>query len=143
MPLHNDKDKVWAGWLVDGLGDQDAAIQEKLVAALMAINIPKATIKQGVLNMWWRPQSPFIDVICQLDGTITATIHIQPFGSHLWVGRAADANWLTDNYYKRMAAQAFLGAVDLAILATLSSSASQGDAHVHVIQDQTLVTGKA
>ena len=118
MPLKNSKDKSWEGWLVDGLGGQEADFQDALVRALEGRNIPKSTIKTGTVNMWWRKDSRYIDVISELDGRITTTIHIQPYGTSLWIGRAAEQAqaW---NYYKRMAGSSFISTVDRCIKETI------------------------
>jgi hypothetical protein len=36
MPLSNDRDKMWAGWLADGLGGQEKQAAEALISALKA-----------------------------------------------------------------------------------------------------------
>ena len=41
--------------------------------------------------LWWRRDSRFIDVESSMDGEI-ATIHVQEYGTALWVGRAAGSN---------------------------------------------------
>jgi hypothetical protein len=121
MPLSNDKEKMWFGWLAEGLGGQDKEAQQALIGTLQACNMPKTSIRSGNLNMWWRPQSAYVDLTCELDGKVNVTIHLQPFGSYLWVGRAVDGSWIRDNYYKRMATQAFLDTVDHAIVETLEA----------------------
>jgi hypothetical protein len=123
MPLSNDKDKLWDGWLADGLGERDEDVTQAVLAALQARDMPKTTIRPGTVNMWWRPKSLCIDLTCDLDGRVNVTIHVQPFGSVLWVGRAVDGSWIRDNYYKRMATRAFLETVDRTILETLESVA--------------------
>jgi hypothetical protein len=67
--------------------------------------------------MWWRKDSPYIDVTSTLDGSITSTIHMQEYGTSLWVGRALESSsqW---NYYKRMAASAFIETIDRCIRET-------------------------
>ena len=60
MPLKNDKDKMWDGWLVDGLGGQEEAFHKALVAALQARDIPRCTVQTGTVNMWWRKNSLYI-----------------------------------------------------------------------------------
>lgn len=137
MPIGNDKDKIWVGWLTDGLGGREADCQQALARAIEERQIPKTTVQRGTVNMWWRPQSQYIDVICELDGKITATIHVQPFGSGLWIGRAADGNWITDNYYKRMAATAFLETVDRCIGETLETMS--GGLQVRKVEEQPAV----
>ena len=117
MPLMNDVNKTWDGLLVDDLGGQEETYQKALVAALQARNIPKCTVKTGTVNMWFREKSLYIDVISTLDGSITSTIHIQAYGTSLWVGRAVEA-FRQRNYYKRMAASAFVETIDRCIRET-------------------------
>jgi len=114
MPLKNDVDKVWDGWLIDGLGGREEAFQKALVTTLETRNIPKCTVKAGTVNMWWRKDSRYIDVTSTLDGSVTSTIHIQEYGTSLWVGRALESTsqW---NYYKRMATSAFIETIDRCI----------------------------
>lgn len=128
IPLANDKDKFWSGWLVDGLGGREAEVLDSLLAALDARNIPKASIRHGNVNMWWRRDSLFIDVTSSMDGQITTTIHVQEYGTSLWVGRAAESYKQT-NYYKRMAAAAFLETVDRCIRDTLIEAAGEPAVH--------------
>lgn len=118
MPLSNNVDKDWTGWLVDDLGGKEADFQKALVAALEARKIPKGKVKAASVNMWWRPDSRCIDVTSDLDGNIMATIHIQEYGSSLWVGRAVEPTYQW-NYYKRMAASAFAITVDRCIRDTI------------------------
>jgi hypothetical protein len=117
MPLNNDVNKFWTGWLIDGLGGQEESYQKALVKALEVRNIPKSTVRSGTVNMWWRKDSRFIDVTSSLDGAITCTIHIQEYGTSLWVGRAVES-YMQSNYYKRMAASAFIETIDRCIRET-------------------------
>jgi hypothetical protein len=116
MPLKNDPEKDWVGWLVDDMASQEEAYQNKLAAALEARNIPNCTVKKGQVNMWWK-DSGYIDVTSTMDGSVTATIHIHGYGTSLWIGRAVDTHqqW---NYYKRMATQAFIETIDRCIRET-------------------------
>ena len=132
MALSNDKEKVWTGWLVDGAGGKETAVHEALRGALVGRNIPKSEVTVGRLNMWWRKDSLFIDVKSSMDGVIQATIHVQEYGTSLWVGRAAESYRQT-NYYKRMAAAAFLETVDRCILETIQSVS--GEKAVRVVLD--------
>jgi len=123
MPLKNDKDVDWVGWLVEGLGGQEEVFQKALVGALQSRNMPKASILPGTVNMWWRKESRYIDVLSELDGRIMATVHIQPYGTSLWVGRAVE-QFGASNYYKRMAGMAFLWTVDRCIKETVLTMAA-------------------
>jgi hypothetical protein len=132
MPLRNDANKVWDGWLVDGLGGQEEAYQKALVKALQSRNIPKCTVMAGAVNMWWRKDSRYIDVTSTLDGSITTTIHIQSYGTSLWIGRALEASrqW---NYYKRMAASAFVETTDRCVRETTLTMVDA--ASIHDVED--------
>jgi len=117
MPLRNDVNKTWAGWLVDGLGGREEAYQKALVETLKSRDIPKCTVTAGTVNMWWRKDSRYIDVTSTMDGSIMSTIHIQEYGTSLWIGRALEAS-SQHNYYKRMAASAFVETIDRCIRET-------------------------
>lgn len=132
MPLSNDKEKYWVGWLVDGLGGRETDVQQQLAAAIEARNIPKASVRSGTVNMWWRKDSRFIDVSSSMDGTITTTVHVQEYGTSLFVGMAAESYKQT-NYYKRMASAAFLETVERCIRETLESIA--GASALHSVSD--------
>jgi hypothetical protein len=117
MPLKNDVGKDWVGWLVDGLGGREEEYWTTLAEALKARSMPRTSVKTGRVNMWWRKDSRYIDVTSQLDGEITTTIHVQEYGTSLWIGRAAESS-KQYNYYKRMASGAFVETVDRCIAET-------------------------
>jgi hypothetical protein len=127
VPLSNDKDKSWTGWLVNGLGGREAELVEILGTNLVNSDIPKTTVRGGTVNMWWRKDSRYVDVTSTLDGTITSTIHVQEYGRNLWIGRAVESFRWTDNYYKRMAIAAFIDAIDICISQTLEKMATAED----------------
>ncbi len=91
MPLTNNVSKMWEGWLIDGLGEQEELFHNALVTTLEAFNIPKCIVTAGNVNMWWRKDSRIIDVKCSVDGPIACTIHIQEYGPSLWIGRAVES----------------------------------------------------
>jgi hypothetical protein len=132
MPLKNDVNKAWDGWLVDGLGGQEEAYQKALVEALESRNIPRCTVTSGTVNMWWRKESRYIDVTSTLDGSITSTIHLQEYGTSLWIGRALEAS-SQYNYYKRMAASAFVETIDRCIRETTLTMVDA--AAIHAVED--------
>jgi hypothetical protein len=123
----------WIGWLVDGQGGREEVFQKAFVAALEARDIPKCTIRTGTVNMWWRKDSRHIDVSSSLDGNVMGTIHVQEYGRSLWIGLAIDSSVL-GNYYKRMAASAFVQTVqrciDETILTLVEASAVHNVADV-------------
>ncbi len=86
--------------------------------------------------MWWRKDSRYIDVTSDLDGTITTTIHIQEYGTSLWIGRAVE-NYAHSNYYKRMSARAFIETIDRCIVEAALTLADKSD-----IRDVTDIVGK-
>lgn len=118
MPLSNSTTSNWDGWLVDELGQYLEEFRDSLVKAIDSRNIPNCSVKMGTLNMWWRPGSHYIDVESTLDGSITTTIHFQEYGTSLWIGRAVES-YAQSNYYKRMAARAFLETIDRCIRETI------------------------
>ncbi len=114
MPLNNNPTMEWSGWLIDNLGSRIDDCQKAIVATISARNIPQSKVSTGTVNMWWRRDSRYVDVTSTLDGTITTTIHIQEYGTSLWVGRAVES-FSQSNYYKRMAASAFVETIDRCI----------------------------
>ena len=126
MPLINNASTEWSGWLIDNLGSRINDCQQAIVNTINARNIPQSTVSTGVVNMWWRKDSRYIDATSTLDGTIRTTIHIQEYGTSLWIGRAIES-YASSNYYKRMAASAFVETIDRcirdAILTMVESSA--------------------
>jgi hypothetical protein len=117
MPLNNDVCKLWAGWLIDGLGGREEYYQKALVLALETRSIPKSSVTTGTVHMWWLKNSRHIDVTSDLDGLILSTIHIEEYGRSLWVGRAIES-YSQSNYYKRMAASALIETIDSCIRET-------------------------
>jgi len=132
LPLPNSPETSWTGWLVDGLGGKEASVCESLLQALQAREIPKSKVRAGTVNMWWRRDSRCIDVTSNMDGDITATVHIQEYGTSLFVGRAVAA-FKQRNYYKRMASAAFLWTVDMCVEEALTVIA--GKEAMHLLKD--------
>ncbi len=128
MPIGNSSDKSWTAWLVDGLGGKEEQFYKALWATLKARDIPSTSFKSGTTNMWWRRDSHFIDVTSNMDGKIACTIHLQEYATGLFVGRAAESYSQT-NYYKRMAAAAFLETVDRCIYATILTMVEESEIH--------------
>lgn len=128
MPLTNSVETEWTGWLVDDLGGREQEVCAALAQALEGRDIPKSKVRTGTLNMWWRRDSRFVDVTSNMDGDITATIHVQEYGTSLFVGRAVAA-WKQRNYYKRMASVAFLWTVDECIEEALVTIAGREAMH--------------
>lgn len=114
MPLSNEPTMEWSGWLVDNLGGRAEDCQKAIYAAIKKRDIPRVVISFSTVNMWWRKSSRCIDVASTLDGTIVTTIHIEEYGSSLWLGRAIESH-AKSNYYKRMAARAFIETIDRCI----------------------------
>ncbi len=132
MPLPNSVETDWTGWLVDQLGGREEEVCNALAKALDGRNIPKCKVRIGTANMWWRRDSRCIDVTSNMDGDITATIHVQEYGTSLFIGRAVAA-WKQRNYYKRMASAAFLATVDRCVEEALETIA--GRASMHELKD--------
>ena len=114
MPLNNNASMEWSGWLIDNLSSRIDECQQAIVATIKAREIPQSTISTGRVNMWWRKDSRYIDATSNLDGVITTTIHLQEYGTSLWIGRAVES-YAQSNYYKRMAASAFVETIDRCI----------------------------
>ena len=126
MPLNNNASMEWSGWLIDNLSSRIDECQQAIVTTIKAREIPQSTVSTGRVNMWWRKDSRYIDATSNLDGIITTTIHIQEYGTSLWIGRAVES-YAQSNYYKRMPASAFVETIDRcirdAILTLVESSA--------------------
>ncbi|MFN0146540.1 MAG: hypothetical protein ACKVT1_08525 [Dehalococcoidia bacterium] len=132
MALPNSVETDWTGWLIDQLGGREEEVCAALATALEVRNIPKCKVRVGTVNMWWRRDSRCIDVTSNMDGDITVTVHVQEYGTSLFVGRAV-ATWKQRNYYKRMASSAFLLTVDGCIEEALEVIA--GRASMHSLKD--------
>ncbi len=117
MPLGNNPNVEWTGWLIDGCSDRAEEFQKALAAAARSRNLPKCELFGGTLNMWWRKESRYIDFTSELDGTVVVTVHFQEYGTSLWIGRAVEA-YASSNYYKRMATSAFVVTIDRCIRET-------------------------
>jgi hypothetical protein len=129
MPLGNDEQIQWRGWLVDSVGNQCESFSEKLFTAIEQRGIPKCEVEHGTVNMWWRKESLYIDVKSTLDGKFTSTIHLQDYGTSLWIGRAFEGRTWDWNYYKRMAACAFIETIDRCIVDTILSIVDESALH--------------
>jgi hypothetical protein len=128
MPLTNNETKIWEGWLIDDLGGQEQLFHNALVTSLESRKIPKGTVTTGKVNMWSRKDSRIIDVISNMDGPIVCSIHIQEYGTSLWIGRAVQS-YEESNYYKRMAASAFVVTIDRCIRDTLLTMVKESAIH--------------
>lgn len=129
MPLPNSDEMQWSGWLADNAGSQCELFRALLAQKIEDKGIPKCKVTLGTINMWWRKDSLYIDVESSLDGTTISTIHIQEYGTGLWVGRAIDGNAWRWNYYKRMATGAFIETVDRCIRDALLSIVEESALH--------------
>jgi len=129
VPLKNIDEMQWVGWLVDDIANQCESVRELLAKNIDKRGIPKCTVRVGEVNMWWRKNSLYIDVESNLDSSTVSTIHIQEYGTGLWVGRAIEGNAWRWNYYKRMAASAFIETIDRCIQETLLSIVNANALH--------------
>ncbi len=142
MPLKNDPDKEWIGWLVHDAVEHHHGFLDALFERFDEHAIPKASIKTGTLKMWWY-DSKYVDVTSTLDKSSMCTIHVAPYGRSLWVGRAAERRRaFSVNYHIDMAASAFLTMIDRCIesavysiapggIQTVSSATPHGDRALH------------
>ena len=112
MPLINSKDNQWNGYLVDDLAGATESFMQDFEARLRARNLSKVTWNRTTVNMWWTKQSPCMDIVSNVDDTVGSTVHVMDYGTALFIGIAFTGSWLTDNYYKRMAAACFLETID-------------------------------
>lgn len=112
MPLPNNAETAWIGYLIDGIEPEDERYLQELQKILQARDLPKVTMKRPNLNMWWRPDAKCIDLVSKIDGDVECTVHAMPYGTSLFIGFAFRAVSSLGNYYKRMAAIAFLETID-------------------------------
>ena len=125
MPLPNNKDIQWNGYLVDDL----AGAGERFVAGLERLlerrDLPSVRAQRAAVNMWWRRGSLCLDVQSNLDGSVICTVHAMDYGTALFVGIAFNTGFLTDNYYKRMAATCFLESLDRCVHQAVEETATE------------------
>ena len=133
MPLPNSPETQWIGYLVDDAGGQSSAFLVALAAEIKKRDMPKMESDSKRLSMWWRGDSQCLDVRSKIDGEVLATIHAMDYGTSLFVGIAFAAVRSLGNYYKRMAAVAFLETVDRCAVAGMASVSRGGNA-VHAIE---------
>jgi len=112
MPLPNNAETAWNGYLVDGVEPDDERFLQELQKRLEARDLPKVALKRPNLNMWWRPDAKCLDLVSKIDGEVECTVHAMPYGTSLFIGIAFRAVSSLGNYYKRMAATAFLETID-------------------------------
>lgn len=136
MPLQNNSEMDWNGYLIEGLAGCGAQLLHNLELQINARQLPKVTLSQFRVDMWWRPDSLCLDIISKIDGTVQCTIHAMDYGSALFVGVAYAAISRLGNYYKRMAAAAFLETVDRCLsdaIAATSANQQKGTPDVKTI----------
>jgi hypothetical protein len=154
MPIGNTSEAVWTGWLIDDYGEPEQHYAQELKAALEAREIPNSSVRMGTTNMWWRPDSIFIDVASRWEESIPPppwvvflpllpprktwvtellTIHVMKYGTRLFVARASVSRART-TYGRRMASTALLETVDRCIRETTLSMVAAD--HVHSVRDE-------
>jgi hypothetical protein len=120
MPLPNNSDTLWNGYLVTDLLGQGETVISSLEKIIDSRNLPKVKRERQKLNMWWRKDSLCLDVTSEIDGSILCTVHIMDYGTSLFVGVAFGAITSLGNYYKRMAAAAFIETIDRCVLQAIN-----------------------
>lgn len=116
MPLPNNAETAWNGYLIDGIETDDERFLGELQKRLEARDLPKVSLKRPNLNMWWRADAKCLDLVSKIDGEVECTVHAMPYGASLFIGIAFRAVSSLGNYYKRMAATAFLETIDRCVL---------------------------
>lgn len=134
MPLGNDANKEWNGYLVEGLAGSGPAFLRYLQERLAAHNLPKVRSNPATVNMWWRKDSPCLDIYSEIDGMVMVTVHAMDYGTGLFVGVAYVAVSSLGNYYKRMAATAFLTALDNCLTEAVELTAEGASQEKPVLQ---------
>lgn len=128
MPLPNTAETEWTGYLVEGLNGRSEALLTAVGAEIVAREMPGVTAQTATINMWWRDSSPCLDVRSKLDGEVACTIHAMDYGKALFIGIAFAPLSKLGNYYKRMAAVAFLESIDRCIDRAIRLAAHDGAA---------------
>lgn len=123
MPIANRQDVAWKGFLIEGLAGSEQLLLKNLQASLAAKKLPKVTIRQATVKMWWRPNRPCLDITSILDGSFVCTIHLMEYGTDLFIGVAHTGD-LT-NYYKQMAAACFLEAIYSCVAEVVKATAAE------------------
>jgi hypothetical protein len=134
MPLPNNPETQWIGYVVDDAGGQSSAFFVAVAAELSKRDMPKVESETKKLSMWWRSDSQCFDVRSKIDGEVLATIHAMDYGTSLFVGIAFAAVKSLGNYYKRMAAVAFLETVDRCAIAAMASVSHGPASSVHALE---------
>lgn len=115
MPLPNNAETEWTGYLVEGLSGSAAAVVEHIALEITNRQLPKVDVSPTTVNMWWRDRSPCLDLKSSVDGEVGCTVHVMDYGTALFIGIAYAPMSRLGNYYKRMAAGAFLESIDRSI----------------------------
>lgn len=125
MPLPNSAETAWNGYLIDGISPDDERFLRELQKKLEARELPRVSLKRPNLNMWWRPDAKCLDLVSKIDGDVECTVHAMPYGTSLFIGIAFRAVSSLGNYYKRMAATAFLETIDRCVLEAVNELREQ------------------
>lgn len=120
MPFDKKTDVSWSGWLFDNLGGREKDLEIALREVIERRKIPNCKIKTGTVDMWWRSKSLYVDVTQTLDGPVEVTIHIQEYGTSIWVAIVSEDSKQTKasgshNYYKFMARTLFLDMLGMCV----------------------------
>lgn len=121
MPLPNDAETQWTGYLIDGLGGQTQVFLQAALNQVTSASLPSVRATLTAVNMWWRDKSPCLDLKSSVDGDVACTVHAMDYGSAMFIGIAFAPTSKLGNYYKRMAAAAFLESVDRCVNRTIQS----------------------
>lgn len=125
MPLQNNPNYEWNGYLIESFAGNSQSLLTNLQAALTNRKLPQVTIKPARVNMWWRADSPCLDITSTIDGSVMCTVHMMDYGTSMFIGVASAAVSGLGNYYKRMAAAAFLETVDRCVNEAITATATQ------------------
>jgi hypothetical protein len=86
------------------------------------MSLPKASIKSTKTNMWFRSDTPCLDIVSTLDGACTYTIVATDYGPDLWVGW--NKNTRNENNYKAMASFCLTIKIKQIIIKAINSTAT-------------------
>jgi hypothetical protein len=125
MPLQNNPNYEWNGHLIENFAGNAQPLFTNLQTVLANRNLPQVTAKPARVNMWWRADSPCLDITSSIDGSVMCPIHTMDYGMSMFIGVASAPVSGLGNYYKRMAAAAFLETVDRCMNEAITATATR------------------
>ena len=135
--MADNLDGYWRGWLVDDLGSDKVAVLGKIEQAINEKRIPMygnrdkdqgVKVESGVVDMWWRKDTPQLTITSEMEGTVKATVSTQDYGTslwiHVWLERKDEKMFMGDNWAKRMHWAAFQISLERTVAKVVENLAS-------------------